>query len=503
MARSAKSLLLTVLLGLLAIALVPASAPGNLDSTFSGDGRVRLVLDPSSFASPSSMAIDHQGRIVVAGFFAQPSATRPLVARFNPDGSLDPSFGSGGVLELPWGGGGMANAVAVDEAGRIVLGGILFSSPDNDAFVARLLDNGQPDLGFAGDGLLAFDVERAPYSTAFDLKLDARGRILLAVSALFGLPESQFAVARVTTAGALDPSFGEDGIAGVGFGSPSFPAAVEVDARGRVLLAGSAGPLKGMQFAIVRFDDAGRLDPSFDGDGRATLEAGPYSLGESVTDMALDARGRPVLLGGSGGIRRLLPDGSPDPGFGSNGGSRVSLPNSGAAGIAIAASGRILVVGRVLADQGEEAFLARFRPDGARDPWFGARGIVRESYLTTSASGDAVAIDSAGRYLIAGAFTGSTRGIGLARYLGDRGRCRGRPATLVGTARRDTLRGTRRRDVIVGRGGNDRIRAFGGRDLVCAGAGNDRVFGGRGNDRLFGQAGRDLLVGGPGRDRRR
>ena len=101
---------------------------------------------------------------------------------------------------------------------------------------------------------------------------------------------------------------------------------------------------------------------------------------------------------------------------------------------------------------------------------------------------------------------------------GARPRCLGKPATIVGTGRRDVLKGTRKRDVIVARGGNDKILAFGGNDLICAGrgkdmvkagAGNDRVvagagadraFGQAGNDRLFGQGGNDLLFGNAGRD---
>ncbi len=78
--------------------------------------------------------------------------------------------------------------------------------------------------------------------------------------------------------------------------------------------------------------------------------------------------------------------------------------------------------------------------------------------------------------------------------------CQARPATIVGTARRDVLRGTPRADVIVALGGNDIVRGLGGNDRVCAGAGADRVEGGAGADRLQGGAGRDLLLGARGKD---
>jgi hypothetical protein len=73
-------------------------------------------------------------------------------------------------------------------------------------------------------------------------------------------------------------------------------------------------------------------------------------------------------------------------------------------------------------------------------------------------------------------------------------RCRGKFATLVGTAKRDRIRGTKKRDVIVGRGGNDLIRGLGGNDLICGDPGKDRLIGGKG---------RDILLGGPGKDRQR
>jgi Ca2+-binding RTX toxin-like protein len=89
-------------------------------------------------------------------------------------------------------------------------------------------------------------------------------------------------------------------------------------------------------------------------------------------------------------------------------------------------------------------------------------------------------------------------------------RCKGLPATHLGTNGRDKIRGTAEADVVVALGGKDSVNTRGGEDLVCAGGGKDRVKGKGGNDRLYGQGGSDRLnggaavdrcVGGPGRDR--
>jgi Ca2+-binding RTX toxin-like protein len=87
--------------------------------------------------------------------------------------------------------------------------------------------------------------------------------------------------------------------------------------------------------------------------------------------------------------------------------------------------------------------------------------------------------------------------------------CKGKPATIIGTARSDVRVGSRGRDVIVGLGGNDRLSGLAGNDLICGGKGKDNLSGGKGKDKLYGQkgkdklrgkAGRDLCVGGPGND---
>jgi hypothetical protein len=79
-------------------------------------------------------------------------------------------------------------------------------------------------------------------------------------------------------------------------------------------------------------------------------------------------------------------------------------------------------------------------------------------------------------------------------------KCKGKPATKFGTARKDVLKGTPKADVIVGLGGNDKLSGRGGNDLICGGQGKDKLKGGGGKDRLYGEGGKDVLRGGPGKD---
>ena len=79
--------------------------------------------------------------------------------------------------------------------------------------------------------------------------------------------------------------------------------------------------------------------------------------------------------------------------------------------------------------------------------------------------------------------------------------CKGKPATIIGTAAADKLSGTPAADVVAALGGNDKVSGLAGNDTICGGAGKDTLKGGKGNDKLFGEAGKDTLTGGPGKDK--
>jgi uncharacterized delta-60 repeat protein len=525
-------LICAVAFGLSAFAAPGAQArAGDLDPSFGEGGRTVVHLP---FIYPKDMAIDSKGRIVIVGVFVK-TIMRSVVVRLSPDGSLDQSFGHDGIVERPTWGEELVS-VETDEADRILLaggGGAL--TPPADFMIARLLEDGRGDPAFDGDGVLPVDTQGTGEHEV-DLALDDRGGILLAsgtrVLTLTGRFVTKMMVLRVDPAGFLDSGFGGGGVAVVDFIDAPPPTITEskgrvvtVDPEGRILVAGTVGPFGPQHFAVARFDARGQLDPTFAGDGTATIDFGIWPSAKVAYGIAVDPRGRPVLAGTDGLssalAARLLPNGSPDPSFAEGGTLLLPLQEvSGVGGTAVDEAGRILIVGSSTEGGAGHAFLARLREDGSFDDSFGAGGLVREDFTARFANGLEMAIDSAGRYLIMGEAFSPMMGAGLARYLGDSPppaeaeppRCRGKRATIVGTAKRDRLRGTPKRDVIVALGGNDRVRAFAGRDLVCAGSGrdvvragkgNDTVFGGRGADRLFGGAGKDRLRGGPGRDRER
>lgn len=503
---------------------LPASATANageLDPSFGAGGIATFEVHNGS---PKDLAIDQRGRIVVVGFNTTPGGIHPVVTRFEPDGSLDPSFGFDGVLDYWCDFKGDVSGVAIDSADRTVFTGTSrdYNFMSQEICAVRLLSNGELDHSFSGDGKFTLDTT----SLATDVAIDPAGRVLLA-------SDDGLTAVRLTEGGALDPTFGEGGVASLHLGQESEAQAIAADPFGRVVLAGTVRNPGGSAMAVARYGADGQPDPAFAGSGYETLGFPGPSGAEVATDLVLDQLGRLVLSGtdrleGSelALAARLLPDGALDSSFGGIG--RVFLSTGGVSlgnGIAVDGSGRVLTTGGIRVPRNNaspwEAFLARLGPEGAIDGTFGAEGVVRVSPFTAPREGGAaVRVDSSGRYLVtAASLTGaiSTGNFGVARFLPDAQvapapnyRCRGIKATIAGTPGPDVLRGTRRRDVIVSLAGNDRIRAFAGNDLVCAGRGrdlvrggdgNDLLFGGPGNDRLFGQAGRDRLRGGPGADR--
>jgi uncharacterized delta-60 repeat protein len=150
---------LIVALMVLVIAAADASArDGDLDPSFGGDGRVVTHAGYPGFEYPTAMAIDRQGRIVVVGVIAR-MMMRSVAVRINPDGSLDQSFGNGGIMTLE----PIADSfsgVAIDAAGRIVLaGGVVGFAPTHGIVVARLLENGQHDPSFGTGGRMTVDLD--------------------------------------------------------------------------------------------------------------------------------------------------------------------------------------------------------------------------------------------------------------------------------------------------------------------------------------------------------
>ena len=352
---------------MLAIAATALGAEGDLDNSFSGDGRLVFNVDNGR---GSAVTVDSKGRIVEAGNIDPPGADTSdmAVARFLPDGSPDPSFSGDGLATINGGGGtnlDVATAVSIDQQGRIVLAGEVLLGGDSNVVIARFTDSGAPDPGFAGgSGLFAQDLGSNDLLTS--LAIDSAGRPV-AAGAIGGPGSRNFLVLRLTAGGGLDPSFGGgDGWDELNVNSvPSndFGRGVAVDSQGRVVVAGTTELSGGDQnFAAARFTPAGQLDASFSNDlptpGRIIALMASQS-GSDVNDAANDViviPGDGVVMAGYAqrtgldnefAVLQLRNDGTPDITFGSSGAAYAGFGDDGdsAEGLVRDDLGNIVVAG--------------------------------------------------------------------------------------------------------------------------------------------------------------
>jgi uncharacterized delta-60 repeat protein len=423
------------LLGCAVLAPTAAGSPGDLDGSFSDDGWVRTleVRSPGNNYLPrvaEDVAIQPDGRIVAVGELIDGTSNWYFGAfRYLPNGELDPSFGNGGWVDTDFGSFEFPHAVAVQPDGGIVVAGEGDCQYAMCFVLARYRPDGSLDPGFGEGGIVRSPFGLVQASRAFDVSLAPDGKIVAAGFVQKGgdaQDSSHFAVARYLPDGHLDPSFSRDGRATVDFGYGNDIAyAIAHQTRGRIVVAGQGTRNRYRtedDFAFARFRPNGRLDRSFSGDGRRTVNFGGRRFDVAY---GLGVRGRSIVATGSTvvaperapsvALARLTWNGRLARGFGRR---RARPGPGGGIGRAVLAEpgGRILVGGRAFSDSSQDASdwtLLRYTRRGRLDRSFGGDGMVVTDFGTGEDSVRALAVHN-GRILAAGSIYSSQ---GLARYL--------------------------------------------------------------------------------------
>jgi uncharacterized delta-60 repeat protein len=346
---------------------------GRLDASFGRGGVVVTDFD-RSYDMALDIALQPDGRIVVVGEADGGFA----IARYTAEGDLDTTFGAGGKVISRLG--ASATAVAIQDDGKIVLGGCIACSSGLDKFVvARYEANGSVDGAF-GNGGRVITTFTSGADDLYDLAIQLDGKIVAA-----GVALNDFGLARYLSNGRLDRSFGDGGRVVTdfaGYVDVAFGLALQPD--GDILAGGYAvvgyDPFnqEDQDFAMARYLSDGSLDFSFERDGRATTDASQSVWGDQDQARA----------------------------------------------IALQSDGRIVAVGYALMDQHGSAAndfaLVRYEPDGSLDTSFGGDGIVTTD-LSSYEDAVAVGIQDDGRIVVAGWTILHTDDyqVALARYLGQ------------------------------------------------------------------------------------
>lgn len=346
-------------------AIARLTANGADDTTFQGDGQTTFGTAPGVSDVGAGVVVLADGRIVVSG---QGNATQDFVTkRLGVDGSVDATFAGTGTSTVNFGGNDAENAMIAQPDGRLVLVGGTDSSGGGDFAIARLNSDGTTDTSFSGDGRQTVDFGGADTAVAV---ANAPGGKLVVVGQ--GGAGTDIVVTRLNADGSLDASFGTAGRAAIDFGGTEAGNGVVVGADGSVVVDGSTSAVGSGDVAVAKLTAAGALDPSFSGDGRTTLGYG--AAGEAALALAEQQNGKLVVLGNGDPdhdfvVTRLLPDGSADAGFGTAGTMVVDFGGFEFDGdVALQPDGNIVVAGSTnVSDDGDMA-VARLQGDPVGSP---------------------------------------------------------------------------------------------------------------------------------------
>ena len=305
-------------------------------------------------------------------------------------GSLDPNFGSSGIAIVGVNGFEYGSDVHIQSNGNILMAGYTLPLSDFDFSLVSLEPDGSLDIPFGTGARVTTDLG-GTFDYITDVVIDASDNIVAVGVANINL-DNEMALVRYLPDGSLDFSFANNGIAldTFGFSDPNAQA-VDLDADGKIVVAGYSNGNTNTDLIVARFLTDGFPDATFSGDGFLTLDLG--GLFNWATDVKVDANDKIVTVGtatdGSNGrfvIHRFFPDGSLDHTFGNNGTVLHNLGNGDAYanGMAIQPDGKIVVVGLEFNGTDNDMVVMRLNDDGSLDNTFNGSGF----HLVDGGSGD-------------------------------------------------------------------------------------------------------------------
>jgi uncharacterized delta-60 repeat protein len=287
---------------LLAFPSAAGAQGGALDSSFGGDGKVTTdVTVRGDFAT--EVAIQGDGKIIVVGGASWEKNPKFVLVRYNADGTLDTSFGGDGKVTTDFTRReDAAYGVAIQADGKIVAAGDAGLRTGNSHFaLARYSSDGTLDTSFGGDGKVTTQFTRKddPVSS---LVIQSDGKIVVAGAAAWNGTNGNFALARYNADGTLDTGFGGDGKVTSDFGGRrEFANAIAVQTDGKLLAGGLVRFSKTAgrgRFELVRYNVDGTRDMGFSSDGRLTTDFTRWH--DSVQGLAVQVDGKIVAAGVAG-----------------------------------------------------------------------------------------------------------------------------------------------------------------------------------------------------------
>lgn len=384
-------------------AVIRYNPDGTLDSSFNSDGMVTTAVGRSD-DEISALAVQDDGRILAAGYSVNGTARDFALVRYNVDGSLDRDFGQGGMVVTPVGNGNdEITSMAVDRQGRIVVAGYTTGTLGRAVAVGRYLADGSPDVSFGDQGITMTGVGKDVLARS--MVLDPEGRVIVAGSYTDDSGQAGVMVMRYLGSGVLDTTFGQAGVAVAADERPGEGFCVQLQDDGAILVAGSVGDAGSRDTALFRFTAAGRPDLSFAENGVLVSSVSPGD------DMALAVAVRDNTISVSG--FSTTADGKRDFLFMTYANGIAAAADS-TAGAPDPAAGSSVVIGELRVEDSAAGYQAEMTSADTSP----ARGVVTTtSFGSADDVGDALALQPDGKAVVAGfAGDGGATSFAVARY---------------------------------------------------------------------------------------
>ena len=401
-------------------AVVRYLADGTPDNTFSADGKQTIPLGSGAIAT--ALAIQQDGKLLIAGSTAVAGTSHAALVRLNIYGELDNSFSSDGKEMLPLTPAAALEAVAIQRDGKILTAGYSQLNKQRHFSITRCNPNGSIDNTFSKDG--RYSVQLGLNSMAYALRLQPDGTILAGgVASHYTAwdPESMFVIMRLNANGSVANSL----VTYKPRGMTIFNA-IAIQPDGKLLTGGVTSPAVKSDFAVARYDQDGKPDISFDLDGKLTFEFG--SNGSVARAIAVQPDKKLLVAGymlnrdqDDFALLRLNEDGSADNSFSGDGKTMTDFAGNadGINCLLVQPDGKILVAGYANYPGKSVFALARYHPDGTLDNSFSGDGkLVRSFHVSTAVT--TLLLQTDGKILAGGNLPSPTGKIyTIVRYLPD------------------------------------------------------------------------------------
>lgn len=413
---------------LLFLSSLGLTAPGDFDAAFNSTGKVTTAIGNSADVG-RGVVVQPDGKIVVAGHSSNGSNWDFAVTRYNANGSLDTSFGSGGKATTSFGSrDDVALAVALQSDGKIVLGGFTNNGTRNIFALIRYTSTGALDTTFGGGGVATAIGTGNDQVNSLAVQSDGK---ILAVGYAYTGTYPDVAVVRYNSDGSPDVSFGgnSNGIVTTPIGSSyDYGWAVAVQSDGKIVVGGLDRNDSGNDdFALLRYTSTGILDNGFGSNGKVTTG---FNSGreDAAYALALQSDGKIVIGGrthnGSNfdfALARFTSTGAPDSNFGSSGQVTTTFGSGDEEidGLAIQRDGKIVAIGQASNGSNLDFAVARYNSNGSLDTTFSGDGKVLTTIGSANDIGQGVAVQTDGKIVVAGySDNGTNNDFAVVRYLG-------------------------------------------------------------------------------------